>query len=157
MEQTHSKKLQLGRLVADALGEIERLGYSRGSRDRYRTTWKQLIEFSQRKELGDEFSADLVARFLEECRVRDQQTNASDGWRRHIAFEVIKLHRLLRSKIVNSMRPGIRVPLLVVFLLAQRLVLLVTFCLSGCFSTPQQIGVVLGGLAHISRPAETTG
>src|SRR5256714_6321295 len=89
MEQTHSKKLQLGRLVADALGEIERLGYSRGSRDRYRTTWKQLIEFSQRKELGDEFSADLVARFLEECRVRDQQTNLpSDGWRCHIAFEV---------------------------------------------------------------------
>ena len=33
---------------------------------------------------------------------------------------------------------------------------LVAFCLSGCFSTPQQIGVVLGGLAHISRPAETT-
>jgi site-specific recombinase XerD len=89
MEQTHSRKLQLGRLVADALGEIQRLGYSRGSRDRYRTTWKQLIEFSQRKELGDEFSADLVARFLEECRVRDQQTNVpSDGWRRHIAFEV---------------------------------------------------------------------
>jgi integrase len=89
MEQTHSKKLQLGRLVADALGEIERLGYSRGSRDRYRTTWKQLIEFSQRKELGDEFSVDLVARFLEECRVKDKQTNApSDGWRRHIAFEV---------------------------------------------------------------------
>ncbi len=89
MEQTHSKKLQLGRLVADALGEIERLGYSRGSRDRYRTTWKQLIEFSQRKELGDEFSADLVARFLEKCGVRGQQANApSDGWRRHIVFEV---------------------------------------------------------------------
>jgi intergrase/recombinase len=89
MEQTDSKKLQLGRLVADALGEIERLSYSRNSRDRYRTTWKQLIEFSQRKGLGDEFSVDLVARFLEECRVRDQQTNApSDGWRRHIAFEV---------------------------------------------------------------------
>jgi len=32
----------------------------------------------------------------------------------------------MQSKIVNSMRPGIRVPLLVVFLLAQRLVLLVT-------------------------------
>jgi integrase len=89
MEQTHSKKLQLGRLVADALVEIERLGYSRGSRDRYRTTWKQLIEFSQRKELGDEFSADLVARFLEKCGVRGQQTNApNDEWRRHIAFEV---------------------------------------------------------------------
>jgi site-specific recombinase XerD len=99
MEQTHSKKLQLRRLVADALGEIQRLGYSRGSRDRYRTTWKQLIEFSQRKELGDEFSADLVARFLEECRVRDRQTNLpSDGWCRHIAFEVKMLADFAKNR-----------------------------------------------------------
>jgi hypothetical protein len=35
-------------------------------------------------------------------------------------------HLELEFKIVNSMRPEIRVPLLVVFLLAQRLVLLVT-------------------------------
>ena len=31
MEQLHSGNSQLGRLVADALGEIERLGYSRRS------------------------------------------------------------------------------------------------------------------------------
>jgi len=89
MEQTHSENLQLGRLVADALGEIERLGYGSDSRHRYRTTWKHLIEFSQRKEMDGEFSADLVARFLEEYRVRDVQVDEpSDGWRRHIAFEV---------------------------------------------------------------------
>ena len=89
MEQTHSENLQLGRLVADALGEIERLGYSKRSRHRYRTTWGHLIEFSHRKELGDEFSADLMARFLEEYRIRDEQMDEpSDGWRQHIAFEV---------------------------------------------------------------------
>ena len=89
MEQTHLENLQLGRLVADALGEIERLGYSKRSRHRYRTTWGHLIEFSHRKELGDEFSADLMARFLEEYRIRDEQMDEpSDGWRQHIAFEV---------------------------------------------------------------------
>jgi site-specific recombinase XerD len=89
MEQTHSEKLQLRRLVAEALGEIERLGYSKRSRNRYRTTWELLIEFSHRKELGDEFSLDLVTRFLEEYRISDEQTDEpSDSWRRHIAFEV---------------------------------------------------------------------
>ena len=92
MEQNHSstsEHLELGRLVAEALGEIDRLGYSKTSRNRYRTTWKHLIEFSRRKELGDEFSADLATRFLEERRVRDEQADEpGNGWRRHIAFEV---------------------------------------------------------------------
>jgi hypothetical protein len=70
MEQTHSENWQLGRLVADALVEIERLGYSRRSRNRYRAIWEHLIEFSRQnqKELGNEFSADLAARFLEALR-----------------------------------------------------------------------------------------
>jgi len=89
MEQSHSGNLQLERLVADALGKIERLGYCRKSRYRYRTTWAHLIEFSRREELGDEFSADLAARFLEACRVRDEQSDGpSVGWRRHVAFEL---------------------------------------------------------------------
>ena len=46
MEQTLSENLQLGQLVANALGEIERLGYSRRSRNRYRAIWEHLIEFS---------------------------------------------------------------------------------------------------------------
>jgi hypothetical protein len=65
-----SGNLQLGRLVADALADIERLGYSGRSRDRYRAIWEHLIEFARRKELGDEFSPDVAARFLEEYRVR---------------------------------------------------------------------------------------
>jgi len=98
MEQTHSENLQLERLVADALGEIERLGYSKRSRHRYRTTWGHLIEFSHRKELGDEFLADLMARFLEEYRIRDEQIDKpSDGWRQHIAFEVKVLADLAKN------------------------------------------------------------
>jgi site-specific recombinase XerD len=98
MEQTHSENLQLERLVADGLGEIERLGYSKRSRHRYRTTWGHLIEFSHRKELGDEFSADLMARFLEEYRIRDEQMDEpSDGWRQHIAFAVKVLADFAKS------------------------------------------------------------
>jgi hypothetical protein len=90
MEHTHhpsSENAQLGRLVAAALSEIERLGYSRRSRNRYRAVWEHLIEFSRRKELGDEFSPDLAARFLEEYRF-GQGDGPDDGWRRHMAFAV---------------------------------------------------------------------
>ncbi len=85
MEQAHcptSENLQLGRLVADAVVEIERLGYSRRSRNRYRAIWKHLIEFSRQKNRGNEFSADLAARFLE------QVDGPGDGRRRHVAFSV---------------------------------------------------------------------
>jgi len=92
MEQTHcptSENLQLGRLVADALSEIERLGYSRSSQNRYRATWEQLIAFARGIELGDEFSADLAASFLEEYGARDGQVDGpGNGWRRHMVFGV---------------------------------------------------------------------
>jgi hypothetical protein len=80
MEQSHcptSENLQLGRLIADALSEIERLGYSRRSRNRYRAIWEHLITFSRWKELGDEFSADLAVRFLEEYEPNSESTHAS--------------------------------------------------------------------------------
>jgi integrase len=92
MEQVQcptAENSQLGRLVAGAVVEIERLGYSRRSRNRYRAIWEQLIEFSLQKNLGNEFSADLAARFLEEYRVRDKQMDGpGDGRRRHVAFSV---------------------------------------------------------------------
>jgi len=92
MEQGHcliSENRPLGRLVADALGEITRLGYSRRSRNRYRAIWEHLIAFSRGKELGDEFSTDLAARFLEEYRLRDEQMDEpGEGWRRHVVFGV---------------------------------------------------------------------
>jgi len=87
MEQTLSENLQLGQLVANALSEIERLGYSRRSRNRYREIWEHLIEFSRRNELEDKFSADLGARFLEEYGVRGEAVDEpGNGWRRHLLF-----------------------------------------------------------------------
>jgi site-specific recombinase XerD len=84
-----SENLPLGRLVMDALGELERLGYSRRSRDRYRAIWEHFIEFSRQRKLGDEFSADLAARFVEEYRAGDKEAhNPGEGWRRHIVIGV---------------------------------------------------------------------
>lgn len=82
-----SENLPLGPLVAKALGEIEQLGYSRRSRDRYRAIWTNFIEFSRQKNQGDQFSGDLAARFMEEYRVGDEEVDKpGEGWRRHIVF-----------------------------------------------------------------------
>ena len=87
MEQTLPENLQLGQLVANALSEIERLGYSRRSRNRYRAIWEHLIEFSRRNQLEDKISADLAARFLEEYGVRGAAMDEpGNGWRRHLLF-----------------------------------------------------------------------
>ena len=84
-----SENLPLGRLVGQALGELEQLGYSRRSLGRYRAIWRQLIEFSRQKKLGDEFSADLAARFVEEYRVGDEEVDKpGEGRRRHIMLGV---------------------------------------------------------------------
>ena len=68
-----SRNLSLESLVNDALGEIKRLGYSRRSRNRYRAIWEHLSEYSCRKRLGDQFSGELVARFLEEYRLTGEE------------------------------------------------------------------------------------
>lgn len=84
-----SGNLPLGRLVGNALGEFEQLGYSRRSLDRYRAIWRHLIEFSRQNKLGDEFSGNLAARFVEEYRVGDEEVDKpGEGWRRHIVFGV---------------------------------------------------------------------
>jgi site-specific recombinase XerD len=81
--------LSLERLVTDALSEIERLGYSRRSRNRYRATWEHLIEFSCRERLGGQFSGELAVRFLEEHRVTGDEIDMSgEGWRRHMVWSV---------------------------------------------------------------------
>lgn len=112
MEQTNfptSEKLRLGRLVADALGEIERLGYSRRSRGRYRAIWEHLIEFSRRKELGDEFSVDLAACFLQEYGVRDEQAvGPSVSWRRHAECAVKLLVDFAKKGLIERARTEIQ-------------------------------------------------
>src|SRR2546429_6507799 len=59
--------------------------------------------FRSRKELGDEFSADLVARFLEEYRVSEEQAvGRGDGWRRHMTFGVKMLADFAKKGRIRS-------------------------------------------------------
>ena len=91
MDQSNrgSVNLPLDRVVESALGEIERLGYSRRSRNRYRAVWTNLIEYSDQKELGEEFSGTLAARFVEEnCAENVNLDQPGQGWRRHIVLGV---------------------------------------------------------------------
>lgn len=82
------RNLALKRLVAEALVEIERLGYSRRSRNRYRAIWEHLVQFAGRKDFGDTFSEELVVRFLKEYRVGEDELGPGEGWRRHVAWGV---------------------------------------------------------------------
>ena len=82
------RNLALKRLVAEALVEIERLGYSRRSRNRYRAIWEHLVEFAGREDFGDAVSEELVVRFLEEYRVGDDELGPGEGWRRHVTCGV---------------------------------------------------------------------
>jgi len=92
MDQSYHEvahNLPLDRLVADALGHLEKLGYSGRSLRRYRTIWQHLITFSRQQNFGDEYSEDLVVRFLDTYRIRDGEFVAQEGgWRRHIVFGV---------------------------------------------------------------------
>lgn len=94
MEQSNFQNVRsmpLERLVSDALGELERLGYSKRSRNRYRAVWQHLIEYSDRNKLGDEFSEHLAVRFLEEYRVGEETETADQGWRKHMVWGVALL------------------------------------------------------------------
>jgi integrase len=100
MEQPNFRNLEsmpLERLVSGALGELERLGYSRRSRNRYRAVWQHLIEYCDRNKLGDEFSGDLAVRFLEEHRVDEYMETPSQGWRKHMVWGVALLADLVEK------------------------------------------------------------
>lgn len=82
------RDLPVKRLVAEALEEIERSGYSRRSRGRYRAVWEHLVEFAGREEFGDVFSEELAVRFLEAHRVGEDELGPGEGWRRHVVWGV---------------------------------------------------------------------
>lgn len=103
-----SGNLPLGRLVRNALGQLEQLGYSRRSLGRYRAIWRHLIEFSRQKSLGDHFSAHLAARFVEENCVGDEEVGKpGEGWRRHIAFGVKALADIAHHGCIKRARTDI--------------------------------------------------
>src|SRR6516225_3088983 len=61
--------------------------------------------FSRREELGDEYSADLAARFLEEYSVRDTQVDGPrDGWRQRAVFDVKVLADLAKNGHIERAR-----------------------------------------------------
>jgi site-specific recombinase XerD len=85
------RSMPLERLVSDALGELERLGYSRRSRNRYRAVWQHLREYSGQNKLGAEFSGDLAVRFVEEHRDGADMEAPGQGWRKHMVWGVAVL------------------------------------------------------------------
>jgi len=82
------RDLPLKRLVAEALIEIERSGFSRRSRDRYRAVWERLVEFAEQREFRDTFSEELVVRFIEANCAGEDQLEPGEGWRRHVVWGV---------------------------------------------------------------------
>lgn len=88
MEQSNcpvSHPLPLDQLVTSALGQLEQLGYSRRSLNRYRTIWKHLTEFARQHTLGETFSETLATRFVDAYRIREgERTQPKEQWRHHI-------------------------------------------------------------------------
>jgi site-specific recombinase XerD len=92
-DNSKSKSLSLAQLVADAMVQLEQLGYSRRTQRRYRRIWEHLIEFASKEKLGDSFSENLLGRYLEAYRVGDGEADKpGQRWRRHIVF-VLKVLR----------------------------------------------------------------
>ena len=76
-------------LIHRALVEIERLGYSRRSINRYKTVWDHLLDFSQKNQTYNQFSRDLAVRFMDEHRFASgQMVVPGDDWRRHVVWSV---------------------------------------------------------------------
>lgn len=79
--------LPLDQLVAHALGELKKLQYSRRSLFRYRTAWSRLLAFSKEANLGQMYSDNLAARFVEAYHLPSgERARANESWRRHAAF-----------------------------------------------------------------------
>ena len=95
----------LKRLVANALRDLEKLGYSRRSLRRYRTTWGYLLAFSREQNLGDAYSPDLTARFVDAVRVPDgEEVDSHSGWRRHVVYSVKVLTDFARDGRIERFR-----------------------------------------------------
>jgi len=98
-------KLPLDRLVAHALGELEKLRYSGRSLRRYRTVWGHLVRFAREMNLGDEYSEHLAMRFVDAHRLQnDEHCKVKEEWRRHIRLLVTVLGEFARDGRVERTR-----------------------------------------------------
>ena len=112
MDQPHpdvARDRPLDRFVADALGQLEKLGYSGRSLRRYRTIWQRLIAFTHQGDLGDVFSEDLAVRFVEAYRIRaDDTIGPNEGWRRHVVFGIRVLAAFARDGRIERSRTDVQ-------------------------------------------------
>ncbi len=110
MDQTDHQfacDLSLDALVANALSELERLGYSRRSLRRYRSIWQHLISSQSAPDV--QYSDDLGARFVETHRIPDGEPVApEDHWRRHVVFAVKVLGTLARDGRIERSRTDVQ-------------------------------------------------
>jgi len=104
-EHRSASELPLDRLVAHALRELEKLGYSRRSLRRYRTVWEHLARFAREMNLPNQYSEHLAARFLDAHRLQNgEHSKANEQWRRHVPFLVKVLGDFARDGRVERTR-----------------------------------------------------
>lgn len=104
-EHRSASDLPLDRLVADALRELEKLGYSRRSLRRYRTVWEHLVRFAREMNLPDGYSEHLARRFVDAHRFQNGEHSKLNGqWRRHIPFLVAVLGEFARDGRIERAR-----------------------------------------------------
>lgn len=101
--------LPLEQLVQHALGELKKLDYTPRTVRRYRTVWKHLVRFSAQEQLGDKYSEQLTARFVDAYQAaRGERLRGKVNWRRHVAISVkvlgdfVRDRRIKRSFIYSS-------------------------------------------------------
>ena len=102
-------ELPLEQLVQHALGELNKLHYNPRTVRRYRTVWKHLVTFAALEQLGDKYSEQLTARFIDAYQSqRGARLAQKYTWRRYVAFSVkvlgdfVRDRRIKRSFIYSS-------------------------------------------------------
>jgi len=105
-------ELPLDELVRHALGELEKLNYSRKTLWRYRTVWKNLVRFSAQEHLGNKYCDQLTTRFVTAFQARSGgRPAAGTDWQRNVARSVevlgdfVRDRRVERSYIYSSRLP----------------------------------------------------
>jgi len=65
-----SSRLPLEQVIAGAVSELERLGYSRRSLNRYCAVWRHLVAFRVDTNVMDEYCKDIVVKFYSRYRMK---------------------------------------------------------------------------------------
>ncbi|MFP3565456.1 tyrosine-type recombinase/integrase [Paraburkholderia sp. SIMBA_030] len=94
-----SSRLPLEQVIAGAVSELERLGYSRRSLNRYCTVWRHLVAFCLDTNVIDEYCKDIVVKFYSRYRMQDgERLKAGGGWQRHIEMALKVLEDFARDR-----------------------------------------------------------